>query len=289
MKKLMLGLAIAAVGSAFAVESSNIVGYLNGDLVQGGRNAKTPAFISVNNATSIKLSELRVVGYGEDGLDLGGCWGNVSIRMLNAVGANQRVGTMAKSYLWFDEEGEYEAGWYDSDETPLKDDASPLGNADEITFAAGEAFTVFTDDDYVGCQIVSAGQVFTSQLNYTLTTGGRNMVGNPIPTSIALSEITVSGYGEDGLDLGGCWGNVSIRMLNAVGANQKVGTMAKSYLWFDEEGEYEAGWYDSDETPLKNDESALGNADEITFAAGEGLVVFVDDDYVGCTINFPAL
>ena len=196
---------------------------------------------------------------------------------------------MEKSYLWFDEDGEYEAGWYDPDETPLKDDASPLGNADEITFAAGEAFTVFVDAEYVGCEIVSAGQVFTSAKNFVLTTDGRNMVGNPIPRAIPLSDITVSGYGEDGLDLGGCWGGVSIRMLTKMGANQKVESMEKSYLWFDEDGEYEAGWYDPDETPLKNDESPLGNANEITFAAGEGFVVFVDAEYVGCTINFPAL
>ena len=196
---------------------------------------------------------------------------------------------MEKSYLWFDEDGEYEAGWYDPGETPLKDDASPLGNADEITFAVGEAFTVFVDIDYIGCDIVSAGQVFTSAKNFVLTSDGRNMAGNPIPRPIALSDITVSGYGEDGLDLGGCWGNISIRMLTKTGANQKVGTMEKSYLWFDEEGEYEAGWYDPGETPLKNDESELGNANEITFAAGEGFVVFVDLDYIGCTINFPAL
>ena len=209
--------------------------------------------------------------------------------MLTKSGANQKVGTMEKSYLWFDEDGEYEAGWYDPAETPLKNDESPLGNADEITFAVGEAFTVVVDIDYIGCDIVSAGQVFTSAKNFVLTSDGRNMAGNPIPRPIALSDITVSGYGEDGLDLGGCWGNISIRMLTKTGANQKVGTMEKSYLWFDEEGEYEAGWYDPGETPLKNDESELGNANEITFAAGEGFVVFVDLDYIGCTINFPAL
>ena len=32
MKKLMLGMAIAAVGTAFAVESANIVGYATSDI-----------------------------------------------------------------------------------------------------------------------------------------------------------------------------------------------------------------------------------------------------------------
>ena len=79
-------------------------------------------------------------------------------------------------------------------------------------------------------------------------------------------------------------------MLTKMGANQKTASnMPISYYWFDEDGEYEAGWYDQDENPLKDDASPLGNADEITFAAGEGFVVFVGTDYVGCTINFPAL
>ena len=161
MKKLMFAAAALAAGFAMAdVSSANIVGYLNGDLTQGGRNAKTAAFVSVNKGTSIKLSELKVTGYGEDGLDAGGCWGNVSIRMLKNDGSNQKTKSdMPVSYYWFDEvdpdSGEiyYAAGWYDFGETPLKDDESELGNADEIVFAAGEGLVVFCDLDYVGCTV----------------------------------------------------------------------------------------------------------------------------------------
>ena len=46
-----------------------------------------------------------------------------------------------------------EAGWYDSFGNPLKGDASPLGNADEIIFASGEGIGITCDLDYVGCQL----------------------------------------------------------------------------------------------------------------------------------------
>ena len=60
-------------------------------------------------------------------------------------------------------------------------------------------------------------------------------------------------------------------------------------FWFEEDGEYEAGWYDESEAPLKNDESVLGNANEIYFESGEGIWVNVRSGYAGCTINFPAI
>ena len=104
---------------------------------------------------------------------------------------------------------------------------------------------------------------------------------------VHLSDLTVSG---DAIESeGGCWGGVSIAMLTGGGYNQKVGTMNRTYFWFEEEGEYEAGWYDDAENPLANDESPLGNADEIYFTSGQGIWVNVDSEYAGCTINFPAI
>ena len=267
------------------------VGYLNRDLDTIGQNMRVPSFVSISEDDGIKLSELKVTGYDENGLDLGGCWGEVSIARINGVGACKKIGDMRVEYFWYDEEGEYEPGWYDNNENPLKDNESILGNADEITFDVGEGFVVYCDSSYVGCTIDSAGQVFTSQVDFPLTTIGQNYVGNPIPVPVKLSELSVSGYGdgEDELDNGGCWGEVSIAMINGVGACKMVGTMRKEYFWYDEEGEYVAGWYDNNENPLCNDESVLGNADKIIFEPGEGLVVYCDSSYIGCTLNFPAV
>ena len=250
---------------------------------------KVPTFVSIAEGDGTRLSDIRVTGYGEDGLDLGGCWGNVSIAMIGQNGVCKKSGSMLIRYYWFDEDGEYEAGWYDNDENPLKDDESVLGNADDIVFDVGQGFVVYCDADYIGCTFDCAGQVLAAAKNYVLTTSGQNYIGNPNPVTVNLSDLTVSGYGEDGLDLGGCWGNVSIAMIGQNGVCKKNGSMLIRYYWFDEDGEYEAGWYDNDENPLKDDESVLGNADDIEFAAGQGLVVYCDSDYVGCTVNFPAV
>ncbi|MBR1960306.1 MAG: hypothetical protein IKA34_07040, partial [Bacteroidales bacterium] len=65
--------------------------------------------------------------------------------------------------------------------------------------------------------------------------------------------------------------------------------MNRTYYWYEAAGEYEAGWYDQGEDPLKDDESVLGNADEISFDTAQGIWVNVDSEYAGCTLNFPAV
>ena len=258
---------------------------MNSNIDNDGRNAKVPTFTTVGDQTGVKLSDLSVTGYQDTE---GGCWGNVYIGMLTKMGATKKLESgLPVSYLWFDAEDEYEAGWYDYGEAPLKDDESELGNADEIVFDVGEAFTIFADSEYIGCKVISAGEVFAAALSYPIANDGRNMMGNPLPVAIKLSKIYVTGY-ED--TEGGCWGNVYIGMLTKMGATKKLESgLPVSYLWFDAEDEYEAGWYDYGEAPLKDDESELGNADEITFEAGEGFTVFADSEYIGCTVEFPNL
>ena len=57
MKKLMLGLAIAAVGSAFAVESAYIVGYNTQTLTAGDYNLISLPFAGVDGG-SAKLTDV---------------------------------------------------------------------------------------------------------------------------------------------------------------------------------------------------------------------------------------
>ena len=104
---------------------------------------------------------------------------------------------------------------------------------------------------------------------------------------VFLSDLTVTGDPIESNE--GCWGDVSIAMLTGGGFNQYVGDMIKTYYWYEEDGRYAAGWYDDEENPLANDASPLGNANEISFEAGEGIWVNVGSDYAGCTINFPAI
>lgn len=239
----------------------------------------------------VRLSDLSVKGYGEDGLDLGGCWGNVWIDILEKNGAVKRdADGREMQYFWYDEDGEYEAGWYDGNENPMKDDESPLGNADEITFAQGQGICFNADVDYADCKLSSAGEVLQDKAAYEIVDDGQSIAANPLCRAITLAELTVEGYGEDGLDLGGCWGNVWIDILEKNGAvKRNADNKEMQYFWYDEDGEYEAGWYDGNENPMKDDESPLGNADEIAFAVGEGICVNADVDYVGCVMNFPVL
>ena len=131
-----------------------VVGYQKAELVANGQMKAAP-FVTIG-ATGVYLSDLKVTGepIGEEG----GCWGEVSIAMLTGSGANQKVdigggSKMNRTYFWYEEDGEYEAGWYDDNEDPLKDDASPLGNADEIFFESGEAIWVNVNSSYAGCTL----------------------------------------------------------------------------------------------------------------------------------------
>ena len=247
----------------------------------------------VNENKCVRLSDLKVTGYMDT---MGGCWNGVYITVLRKSGANKRIDigggdTMEVTYFWNEEEGGMEPGWYDPFGVALKDDASPLGNADEITLAAGESFVFTCESDYIGCKLISNGEVIAGAVDFPITDDGLHFIGNPLARQVKLSEITVDGYMDT---MGGCWNGVYITMLRKSGANKRIDigggdTMEVTYFWNEEEGGMEAGWYDPFGVALKDDASPLGNADEITFDVGEGLVVTSESDYTGCTIHFPSL
>ena len=258
------------------------MGYQNANLVANGQMKASP-FVTIGT-NGVCLADLTVSG---DPIESeGGCWGGVSIAMLTGGGYNQYVGDMIKTYYWYEEDSSYEAGWYDDSEHPLAGNASPLGNATEIFFDQGQALWLNVQAEYAGCTIDYKGGVFPASFAYPLVANGQ-MVGNPHPAPVYLADITVTGDPIEGE--GGCWGGVSIAMLTGGGFNQYVGDMIKTYYWYEEDGSYEAGWYDDSEHPLKDDASPLGNADEISFGSAQGIWVNVQSEYAGCTLNFPAV
>ena len=160
MKKLMSIASAMLCGAALATGplatplTSGVVGYQNANLVANGQ-MKTSPFVTIGT-NGVHLSDLKVTG--EPIVEAEGCWGDVSIAMLTGLGYNQKVDigggeTMNRTYYWYEEDGEYEAGWYDNDETALKNDASPLGNADEIFFESGMGIWVNVGASYAGCTI----------------------------------------------------------------------------------------------------------------------------------------
>ena len=276
----------------------NAVGYSGKAFETDGMGFATPSFATIGKVDVIgnkcfKLSDLTCEGYMDT---MGGCWNGIYITVLEKDGANKKIdiggGTMMDvTYYWNEEDGGMEPGWYDGDGAPLKDDASPLGNADEITFASGEGFAINCDLDYVGCTLKSVGEVIQGAVDFTFESDGMMFVGNPLARDISLSEITCDGYMDT---MGGCWNGIYITVLEKDGANKKIdiggGTMMDvTYYWNEEDGGMEAGWYDGDGAPLKDDASPLGNADEIKVLVGEGLAINCDLDYVGCQLHFPSL
>ena len=145
------------------------------------------------------------VTVGEGGVYLS----DLSVSGDNGGGFNQKVGTMNKTYYWYEEDGAYAAGWYDVAENPLANDESPLGNADEIYFEQGEALWLNVDSEYAGCTINFKGEVTPASFAYPLVANGQ-MVGNPHPVTVYLSDITVTG---DAIESeGGCWGGQRRRL-----------------------------------------------------------------------------
>ena len=132
MKKFMLGLAIAAVGSAFAVESSNIVGYLNKSTVQG-KTFQGPMFVAIGTGC---MSDLKVTGYS----------GDVDSEMVTVSHINQ-YGVNTKDLIWLDVAEADIYGWYqwDGESDPVDCNSDPL--------SAGEGLMVQVDGSAVGWTI----------------------------------------------------------------------------------------------------------------------------------------
>ena len=262
------------------------MGYQNNTLASDGQQIKSTACfvtIGVKDAAGndcVRLSDLKVTGYEEDQET---CAGDVWIDMLHTNGDNLYVEGVQKSYFWYDNVFK-PAGWYDEDQNPLADDESVLGNAEDITFEIGEGLCLNTANEYNGCQLVCSGQVYDKQVQYTLKMDGQQFVGNPLPRAVKLSELSISGYEEDQET---CAGDVWIDMLHTNGDNLYVEGVQKSYFWYDNVFK-PAGWYDEDQNPLTDDESVLGNAEDIEFAMGEGICFNTANDYNGCIVVFPA-
>ena len=277
---------------------ANVVGYTGTEFEHDAQNLKGGSFtaIGLKDAAGnecIRLSDIRCTGYEES---VGGCWGNIFITVLKKNGGNEKMtlqggATVNVNYYWYDAEGEYEAGWYGPDDQPMWGGQSEGGDAEDITFAVGEGINVTCDGDWVGCQLVSNGQVVQDKRSFLFTHDAQNLVANPLCREITLSELTCTGYEES---VGGCWGNIFITVLKKNGGNEKMtlqggATVNVNYYWYDAEGEYEAGWYGPDDQPMWGGQSEGGDAEDIVIGIGEGLNITVDGDWVGCQIDFPSL
>ena len=271
---------------------SNAVGYSNTNVEKDGQQLQSASFITIgfqdaDGNKGVRLSDLKVTGYEDD---MGICYGAIWIDMLHTDGSVPEIEGMPKSYLWVDDvDSGFEPGWYDTDLTPLADDQSVLGNADEITFACGEGICFNAKEGYDAyAKLVCNGEVVQGQVDFYVNKDGQQIAGNPLCRTIKLSELSVTGYEED---MGICYGAIWIDMLHTDGSVPEIDGMPKSYLWVDDvDSGFEAGWYDTDLTPLADDQSVLGNADEIEFKPGEGICINAKEGYDAyAVLKFPSL
>jgi hypothetical protein len=113
MKKLMFGLAIAAVGTAFAVESSNIVGYSNKEAAQGKFIILGAQFDNVDGARKLNglVSGVEGVYYDDDNI----FWTTAAQVQIPSVNGYDTYYYLADG--WYDDNGKdgYKQGWCNGD------------------------------------------------------------------------------------------------------------------------------------------------------------------------------
>ena len=221
------------------VVSSDVVGYdqfgLRGN---GAAIGAGPSFLPVDGE-DMTLADVSVTGYdANDGYaDF-----EVEAKKLNGAGVG---GT---SYFWcdFEEEGETYKGWFDGDMNDY--------NSESLT--PGEGLWIYSPS--TNFKLQSSGAVPKSSITVALRGNGQaKMVSNPMPTTLTLSQIYVSGYDTEE---GYAGFEIEAKKLNGAGVG---GT---SYFWcdFEEEGETYYGWYDGD----------MNEYNDVEVAAGEGLWIY---------------
>ena len=211
MKKLMLGLAVTASIAAFAVESSNVVGYNQTAMNHAGRGYGA-CFVNVGDA-AMTLGDLKVTGYTGDSV------AQVSCCKLDAYGCTS-AGT---TYKWYDFGTNY--GWFNSE--------SESGAGVEL--APGEGLWITSPDSTF--KIQSSGQVYGETLPVQLQHGGM-LCPNPTPATLNLNQVIISGYGDKD----------SIAQVSCCKLD-KYGCSLQSYQWYDFGNIF--GWYTSNSEPAE--------------------------------------
>ncbi len=196
------------------------------------------SFLNVGE-TPLTLSDIKIIGYAStDGYaDF-----EINAKQLDGFG---RGGT---AYFWcdFEEEGDTYYGWYDND----------MNCYNDLELAPGEGLWIYSPS--TDFKVQSAGQVPVEDIAVTLRSGGQaKMVANPMPTTLTLGDIGITGYSkEDGYaDF-----EINAKQLDGFG---RGGT---AYFWcdFEEEGDTYFGWYDND----------MNCYNDVEVASGEGLWIY---------------
>ena len=233
---------MAFQAKADGVVSSDVVGYAGAALRGGGQAAGVGgAFLNVDKS-DLTLGDLTVIGYdAEEGYaDF-----DVQAKQLDGHG---KGGT---TYYWVDftdpDEGATYKGWFGESGEDYND----------LVLVPGEGLWVYSPS--TSFKVQSAGAVPQTPIAVTLRGGGQaKMVSNPMPATLTLGDIAVTGYDADE---GYADFDIQAKKLNGYGVG---GT---TYYWadFEEDGVTYFGWYDDDFNDVN---------DSVEVTAGEGLWIY---------------
>ena len=206
MKKLMIAAAAAVCGSVFALESANVVGYMDVESPQGN-SMRTATFQTVAGE-GYDLTKVAVVG-GEG-------MGDVVAQTISSAGL------WDGEYYYLTEDGAGVAtGWYKDGvgDVPVEEG--------EVILAPGAAFMLYSD--YNDLQLNVSGEVKKGA--YTINFAqGNGITGNGLPVDVDLTAITIEG--AEGM------GDVVAQTISA------AGDWDGEYYYLTEDGAgVDTGWY----------------------------------------------
>ena len=234
-----------------------------------------PTFASVSSDAQLSLNDLKVTG-GEAAY-----WDDDDEEWYGGITAGKFVlyvlnndGSVASQYLWEDYKKGSESspeqvgpGWFElGSSTPISE-----ADAKEIVFNQGQAFWIRG----YGHQLVTAGAVTESDIDFTTRSAGNTALGNATPVDLTLGKLSVSGGSE------AYWDEDDEEWYGGITAGKFVmyilnndGSVASQYLWEDyKKGSEESpvqvgpGWFElGSSTPLGTEE-----LNAISIPAGLGL------------------
>ena len=197
MKKLMIAASAALCATVgFSLESANIVGYAQNNLVEGYKAAGA-SFVNVGE-TGCKLTDLVPAGIGDKSL------GVINVQLLDASG------NMTASYSYYKGGTGKRAteGWYQG--------MTLIGEANNVPLPAGTGLWI---KGAAGLSIQTSGQVLNADLRCDLIDGFR-LLGNPFAADTTLTKLVPSGIGDKSL------GVINVQLLDA------SGNMTASYSYY---------------------------------------------------------
>ena len=158
-------------------------------------------------------------------------------------------GTWGNMYYYYTLEGSFwlEDGWY-------KDDAGTAVTDDDV-LKVGEALIFTAAGDIT---LTCNGEVLKGETTVSVPAGS-SIIGNPLPISVKLSDVVVTGAVGGGSDYA-----------QKINAN---GTWGEMYYYYTLEGSFwlEDGWYKDDAGTAVTDDDLLEPGESMIFTSDAGM------------------